>query len=71
MKAILRKYDDDGETISVETVVASISDKEENIDERILWVEVPTGLNEDKIQIEIDVCDIFDHILDKLGLKKS
>ena len=71
MKAILRKYNDDGETISVETVVASISDKEENIDERILWVEVPTGLNEDKIQIEIDVCDIFDHILDKLGLKKS
>jgi len=71
MKAILRKYDDDGETISVETVVASISDKEENIDERILWVEVPTGLNEDKIQIEIDVCDIFDLILDKLGLKKN
>jgi len=71
MKAILRKYDDDGETISVETVVASISDKEENIDERILWVEVPTGLNEDKIQIEIDVCDIFYLILDKLGLKKN
>ena len=71
MKAILRKYNDDGETISVETVVASISDKEENIDERILWVEVPTGLNEDKIQIEIDVCDIFDLILDKLGLKKN
>jgi len=69
MKAILKTYTEDGETVSTEEVVISISFNEEDINERILWVEVPTEQGEDEKVIEIYVHEILNELLERLGLR--
>ena len=69
MKAILRTYTEDGETVSEEEVVVSISYREENINDRLLWVELPTDEGENKKVIEIYVHEIINELLESLGLR--
>lgn len=71
MKGKLVIYNDDGEMIKEEDVVVGLSTSEEKIDERYIWIDIPTGKYEDNKMVTIYLHEIFNELLDRLGLRKK